>query len=121
MPFDHNTMTKILLERTDWSTEERIGYMKICKYDLPDIDNYDCVPMTDLPFEQGQHRWLWLFGMTKGVERAAVIQLAAELFKATTIPHLVGVPFFCNVFSDATRDAYYAKAMCMLYRDPSEG
>jgi hypothetical protein len=120
MPFDHNTMTKILLERSDWSTEERIGYMKICNYDLPDIDNYCCEPTTDLPFEQLQHRWLWLFQMSKGLERAAVIQLAVELFKATSIPHLSRVPFFSPVFSDATREAYYAKAMCMLYRDPSE-
>jgi hypothetical protein len=120
MPFDHDTMLKILRERTDWNITERIGYMKMCEYELPDIDNYCCEPMADLPFEQLQHRWLWLFQMTTGIERAAAIQLAVELFKATSKPHLYGVPFFSHAFDDATRDAYYAKAMCMLYRDLSD-
>ena len=120
MPVDFDIMSRMLRDGTDWNTEERIAYMKICEYELPDIDNYACQPMTDTVFEQRQHRWLWLFHMTTGVERAAVIQLAAELFKATSVPHLMGVPFFSQVFSDATRDAYYAKAMCMMYRDPTE-
>ena len=117
MPFDFDTMSAVLRDRTDWNTAERIAYMNLCEYELPNIDNYCCEPMTDQEFEMNQHRWLWLFRMSTGIERAAVIQLAAELFKATSNPHLYGVPFFSHVFSDATRDAYYAKAMCMLYRD----
>ncbi len=117
MPFDFDTMSKELRYRTDWTTRERLNYFELFKYELPVIDNYVCEPMTDLPFEQLQHRWLWLFQMATGVERAAAIQLAVELFKATSTPHFVGVPFFSHAFSDATRDAYYAKAMCMLYRD----
>lgn len=119
MPFDHNTMSKILQERTDWNTEERMVYMKMCRYELSDIDNYCCEPGSDPDFEQGMQRWLWLFRMTTGVERAAVIHLAVEFFKDTYNPHLVGANFFGAGLCDATRDAYYAKAMCMLYRDLS--
>jgi len=120
MPFDRNTMSKVLLARTDWNTQERMDYMRLCRYDLSDIDNYACEPGSDIDFEQGMNHWLWLFRMTTGVERAAVIQLAVELFKNTSIRQLVGANFFGAGLCDATRDAYYAKAMCMLYRDLSE-
>lgn len=114
MPFDYDTMSAVLQERTDWNTEERIAYMKICEYELPNIDIYCCEPMSDPDFEQRRHWWLWLFRRTTGVERAAIIQLAVELFKTTSSVHLM------TVFRDTTRDAYYAKAMCMLYRDLTE-
>lgn len=119
MPFDHDTMSKELRYRTDWTTRERLNYFELCEYELPIIDNYACEPDSDPDFEQGMHRWLWLFRMSSGLERAAAIQLAVELFKDTTNVHLVGANFFSSAFTDATRDAYYAKAMCMLYRDLS--
>lgn len=98
-------------------TETRMRVFKRYSQDLPNIDNYNCGPGQDQDFEKGYHRWLYLYQLTNGVERAAVINLAVQLFENSPLRMQYQTHFFEHSFSDATRDYHYAKAMCMLYRN----
>lgn len=99
------------------TTEQRIVFFGQQQFELTPLDNYDVTPGSDPVFERGWHRWLFLFQCTKGVERAAIMNIAFELHRSNPNPHLHGVGFFSHGFSDSTRDFYYAKAMCLAYRE----
>ena len=96
-------------------TEVRIRVFERYGYDLPPIDNYECTPGSDPTFEAGWHRWYYLYQLTKGVERAAVLNIAFELHRSSPNLHFQGTGFFSHGFSDATRKFYLAKAMCIMY------
>ena len=100
------------------TTEGRIRHFVRNGFYLPIHDNYDCSPTGDPDFDRWMHRWLYMFSCTTGAERGAAMQVAFELFKAADHPYVAaGASFFCSAFSDATRRAYYAKAMSILYGD----
>ena len=99
------------------TTEDRIRVFEHCGYGLTDLDNYETIPGSDPVFETSWHRWLYLFQLTTGTERASVLAIAYELHRSTSNRHLQGVGFYSHAFSDSTRDMYYAKAMCLAYRN----
>ena len=95
-------------------TETRIWCFERYGYSLGDIDNYGVV---DRDFDQVWHRWLLLFQCTKGTERAAAISVAAELFRSSPPTGLTGTEgIFSHGFSESTRNYYFAKAMCIMWR-----
>lgn len=88
---------------------------------LTPLDNYG---PTDTAFDQAWHRWFYLYQCATGVERAAAIQVAAEMFRsnppnATVMTGTEGL--FTHGISDATRNWYIAKAMCVMYQDLIKG
>lgn len=97
------------------NTEQRIKIFEISGYPCPSMDNYNGDYGQDPDFENGYHKWVHLYSLTRGVERAAVISVAVELFKNSDIHLRHGCNFFSHAFNDDTRDAHYAKAMCLLY------
>ncbi len=99
-------------------TEARMQIFEHCGFPLTDLDNYETIPGSDPVFETSWHRWLHLFQLTTGVERASVMAIAFELHRSTSNPLLMNVGFFSHGFSDSTRDMYYAKAMCLANRKP---
>lgn len=112
---DHIKAMYRRVKRTE-STKDRIRIFELEGYDLTDLDNYSTVPGDDPVYEKSWHRWLYLFQLTTGVERAAVMNIAFELHRSSPNPNLHGVGFFSHAFSDSTRDFYYAKAMCLANR-----
>lgn len=105
----------VVKRRIDWTTEQRVGYLKDR---LPDLDNYAFEPGQDPDFDSGWVIWHLLFKMATGVERAAAIQVAAELWRqSVSFYRREQAPFFsCGVLEEE-RDRLYAKAMCLMYRN----
>lgn len=99
------------------TTAERLKIFRDLGFELPDIDNYAVDPGSDVEFEIGAFRWLYLFQLTTGTERAMIMNIAFELHRSCTDPYMHGVGFFSHSFRDSTRNMYYAKAMCLAYRD----
>ena len=105
------------MAQPDLDTKTRI--MMFEREDLPmtPLDNYG---PEDHQFDQVWHRWFALYQFASGVERAAAIAIAAEMFRSNPpSPHVMtGTEgFFTSGISGATRNWYLAKAMCVMYME----